>query len=201
MVLAVKDNRSYDRDAFLKELSSCGEGLSGHALEGLSGGHAGGLAGKVWNRGISFLIDRSRPSFCEDFSWMKTDKVIEIDHLSYDYPDGTPALREIQLEVFRGESVAILGPNGAGKSTLLYHFNGTFMGRGKVTVLGLPVVKENLREIRRRVGLVFQNPDDQLFCPTVYDDVAFGPLNMGLDPEQVRLRVEQGPRNGGTSGI
>ncbi len=191
MVLAVKDNRSYDRDAFLKELSSCREGLFGHALEGLSGGHAGGLAGKIWKRGISFPIDRSRPSFCEDFSWMKIDKVIEIDHLSYDYPDGTPALREIQLEVFRGESVAILGPNGAGKSTLLYHFNGTFMGRGKVTVLGLPVVKENLREIRRRVGLVFQNPDDQLFCPTVYDDVAFGPLNMGLDPQQVRLRVEQ----------
>jgi cobalt/nickel transport system ATP-binding protein len=122
---------------------------------------------------------------------MKNDKVIEIDRLSYDYPDGTPALREIQLEISRGESVAILGPNGAGKSTLLYHFNGTFMGRGNVTVLGLPVVKENLREIRRRVGLVFQNPDDQLFCPTVYDDVAFGPLNMGLDPEQVRLRVEQ----------
>jgi cobalt/nickel transport system ATP-binding protein len=87
--------------------------------------------------------------------------------------------------------VAILGPNGAGKSTLLYHFNGTFMGRGEVTVLGLPVVKVNLREIRRRVGLVFQNPDDQLFCPTVYEDVAFGPFNMGLDPGQVRLRVEQ----------
>ena len=122
---------------------------------------------------------------------MKNDKVIEIDRLSYDYPDGTPALREVQLEISRGESVAILGPNGAGKSTLLYHLNGTFMGRRNVTVLGLPVVKENLREIRRRVGLVFQNPDDQLFCPTVYDDVAFGPLNMGLDPEQVQLRVEQ----------
>jgi cobalt transport protein ATP-binding subunit len=122
---------------------------------------------------------------------MRADRVLEIDHLSYDYPDGTPALKEIQLEVFRGESVAILGPNGAGKSTLLYHLNGTLMGRGRVTILGLLLVKENLKEIRRRVGLVFQNPDDQLFCPTVFDDVAFGPLNMGLDPDRVQLRVEQ----------
>ena len=122
---------------------------------------------------------------------MKSDKVIEIDHLSYHYPDGTPALKEVQLEIFQGESVAILGPNGAGKSTLLYHLNGTFIGNGKVTILGLPLVKANLKEIRRRVGLVFQNPDDQLFCPTVYEDVAFGPLNMGLPPEKVRYQVER----------
>ena len=122
---------------------------------------------------------------------MKSDKVIEIDHLSYDYPDGTPALRDVHLEVYRDESVAILGPNGAGKSTLLYHLNGTLMGNERVRVLGLPVDKGNLKEIRRRVGLVFQNPDDQLFCPTVFDDLAFGPLNMGLDQESVRQRVEQ----------
>jgi cobalt/nickel transport system ATP-binding protein len=132
---------------------------------------------------------------------MKSDKVIEIDHLSYHYPDGTPALREIQLEIVRGESVAILGPNGAGKSTLLYHFNGTFIGNGQVTILGLPLVKPNLKEIRRRVGLVFQNPDDQLFCPTVYDDVAFGPLNMGLDQEKVRQRVEQALETVGLQGF
>jgi cobalt/nickel transport system ATP-binding protein len=120
---------------------------------------------------------------------MKSDKVIEIDHLSYDYPDGTPALKEVQLDVYRGDSVAILGPNGAGKSTLLYHLNGTLIGRGRVIILGLLLAKDNLREIRRKVGLVFQNPDDQLFCPTVYDDVAFGPLNMGLDEENVRHRV------------
>jgi cobalt/nickel transport system ATP-binding protein len=122
---------------------------------------------------------------------MKTNKVIEIHRLSYDYPDGTPALRDINLEVYRHESVAILGPNGAGKSTLLYHLNGTLMGDGRVNILGLPVEKKNLKEIRRRVGLVFQNPEDQLFCPTVFDDVAFGPLNMGLDEEKVRHRVER----------
>lgn len=121
---------------------------------------------------------------------MKPDKVIEIRHLSYHYPDGTPALKDIDLEIYQHESVAILGPNGAGKSTLLYHLNGTLIGDGKVTILGLPVEKKNLKEIRRRVGLVFQSPEDQLFCPTVYDDVAFGPLNMGLNEESVRHRVE-----------
>jgi cobalt/nickel transport system ATP-binding protein len=122
---------------------------------------------------------------------MKSNKAIEIQHLSYHYPDGTSALKEIDLEIYEHESVAVLGPNGAGKSTLLYHLNGTLMGEGKITVLGLPVEKKNLKEIRRRVGLVFQNPEDQLFCPTVYDDVAFGPLNMGLDEEKVRQRVER----------
>jgi cobalt/nickel transport system ATP-binding protein len=122
---------------------------------------------------------------------MNSDKVIEINHLSYDYPDGTPALRDIDLVVYRNESIAILGPNGAGKSTLLYHLNGTLIGDGKVTILGLPIEKKNLKEIRKRVGLVFQNPEDQLFCPTVFDDVAFGPLNMGLGEERVRHRVEK----------
>jgi cobalt/nickel transport system ATP-binding protein len=122
---------------------------------------------------------------------MKTKKVIQIKHLSYDYPNGTPALRDIHLEVYQHESVAILGPNGAGKSTLLYHLNGTLMGEGEVVILGIPVEKNNLKEIRRKVGLVFQSPEDQLFCPTVFDDVAFGPLNMGLNEEDVRHRVEK----------
>ncbi|PIV20185.1 MAG: cobalt ABC transporter ATP-binding protein [Deltaproteobacteria bacterium CG_4_8_14_3_um_filter_45_9] len=122
---------------------------------------------------------------------MQTNKVIEIDHLSYDYPDGTPALRDIHLEVYEHESLAVLGPNGAGKSTLLYHLNGTLMGEGRVIILGIPVEKNNLKEIRRKVGLVFQSPEDQLFCPTVFDDVAFGPLNMGLDKESVQHRVEK----------
>ena len=130
----------------------------------------------------------------EIWTWalrMQTNKVIEIDHLSYDYPDGTPALRDIHLEVYEHESIAILGPNGAGKSTLLYHLNGTLMGEGKVIILGIPVDKKNLKEIRRKVGLVFQSPEDQLFCPTVFDDVAFGPLNMGLDEKSVQHRVEK----------
>jgi cobalt/nickel transport system ATP-binding protein len=122
---------------------------------------------------------------------MKTNKVIQIEHLSYDYPDGTPALRDIHLEVYQDESVAILGPNGAGKSTLLYHLNGTLIGEGEVVVLGIPIGKNNLKEIRRKVGLVFQSPEDQLFCPTVFDDVAFGPLNMGLNENDVRHRVEK----------
>jgi len=122
---------------------------------------------------------------------MKIDKVIQIEHLSYNYPDGTPALRDIHLEVSPHESVAILGPNGAGKSTLIYHLNGTLMGDGKVIILGIPVEKDNLKEVRRKVGLVFQSPEDQLFCPTVFDDVAFGPLNMGLDEEEVRRRVQK----------
>lgn len=122
---------------------------------------------------------------------MKTNKVIEIEHLSYHYPDGTPALKDIDLVVYPHESVAVLGPNGAGKSTLLYHLNGTLLGEGRVTILDIPVEKNNLREIRRRVGLVFQNPEDQLFCPTVFDDVAFGPLNMGLDEAEVRQRVKR----------
>lgn len=130
----------------------------------------------------------------ERLNWLwrvKIDKVIQIDHLSYDYPDGTPALRDIHLEVYPHESVAILGPNGAGKSTLLYHLNGTLMGRGKVMILGIPIEKNNLKEIRKKVGLVFQSPEDQLFCPTVFDDVAFGPLNMGLDEEEIRQRVQK----------
>jgi cobalt/nickel transport system ATP-binding protein len=132
---------------------------------------------------------------------MKTNKVIQINHLSYDYPDRTPALRDIDLEVYQHESVAILGPNGAGKSTLLYHLNGTLMGEGEVVILGLPVEKNNLKEIRRRVGLVFQSPEDQLFCPTVFDDVAFGPLNMGLDAEDVRHRVEKALETMGLNGF
>ncbi len=201
MVLAIEDRGSYDRDPFLKKLSPSGKGLCCHAVKGVSGGpcRVFRLRGLVWEN-ICFY-DYSGPSFHEARVGMKSDRVIEIDHLSYDYPDGTPALREIDLEIFRGESIAILGPNGAGKSTLLYHFNGTFIGKGRVTVLGLPLVKENLKEIRRRVGLVFQKPDDQLFCPTVYDDVAFGPLNMGLEEKGIRHRVERALEMVGLPGI
>ncbi len=132
---------------------------------------------------------------------MNRSKVIQIEHLSYHYPDGTPALRDIDLQVYQGQSVAILGPNGAGKSTLLYHLNGTLMGEGRVIILGIPVEKNNLKEIRKKVGLVFQSPEDQLFCPTVFDDVAFGPLNMGLDERSVRDRVTKALETVGLKGF
>lgn len=114
---------------------------------------------------------------------------LAVEDLSFSYPDGHVALRGVSLQVRRGEKVALVGPNGAGKSTLMLHLNGILGGRGSIQVGGLPVSKPNLPVIRARVGLVFQNPDDQLFSPTVFDDVAFGPLHMGLPEEEVRARV------------
>lgn len=120
--------------------------------------------------------------------------VLVIEHLSYTYPDGTQALRDVSLEVEAGQCVGLIGPNGAGKSTLLLHLNGTLRGEGRVLVDGLEVTKANLPEVRRRVGLIFQDSDHQLFMPTVFDDVAFGPLNLGLSEEEVRGRVAEALR-------
>lgn len=120
------------------------------------------------------------------------EMVISIANLSYTYHDGTPALKGVSLDISRGESVGVIGPNGAGKTTLLLHLNGILMSKnGKVKILGKETRKENLKGIRRDVGLVFQDPDDQLFMPTVFDDVAFGPINMGCAEEEVRERVAQ----------
>ncbi|MHC9293408.1 energy-coupling factor ABC transporter ATP-binding protein [Mycobacterium sp. LTG2003] len=117
---------------------------------------------------------------------------IDIKGLHHAYPDGHVGLRGVDLTVSSGERVAVLGPNGAGKTTLMLHLNGVLRATsGAVRVTGLPVTRENLREIRRRVGLVFQDPDDQLFMPTVAQDVAFGPANFGLAGDELAARVQR----------
>jgi cobalt/nickel transport system ATP-binding protein len=119
---------------------------------------------------------------------------LEVRGLAFAYPDGHQALFGIDLTIRRGERVALLGPNGAGKTTLVLHLNGILAGGlGTVTVAGLPVDpddRDNIREIRRRVGIVFQDPDDQLFMPTVRDDVAFGPANLGMRGAELEARVD-----------
>jgi cobalt/nickel transport system ATP-binding protein len=118
-------------------------------------------------------------------------KAIETNDLCYTYHDGTKAINNLNFVVEKGEKMAILGPNGAGKSTLLHHFNGLLMPTsGKVTVLGQNVVSENLDWVRQKVGLVFQDPDDQLFARSVGEDVAFGPINVGLPRNEINDRVK-----------
>ena len=117
--------------------------------------------------------------------------IVEFKNVSFRYPDGTDALRDISFRVTHGEAVGIIGANGAGKSTLLLHMNGSLMPTsGTVNIGDLYLTRQTRQEIRRKVGIVFQNPDDQLFMPTVYEDVAFGPLNLGMDEAAVRERVE-----------
>lgn len=117
--------------------------------------------------------------------------VLQVQDLHFAYPDGHVALRGVSLNLCEGEKVALVGPNGAGKSTLMLHLNGILKGDGAITISGLPIGDEHLPIIRAMVGLVFQNPDDQLFSPTVFDDIAFGPLHMGLPEDEVRQRVEE----------
>ncbi len=114
---------------------------------------------------------------------------LQVTNLQFAYPDGQKALGGVSLHIAAGEKVALVGPNGAGKSTLMLHLNGLLHGEGEIEVAGLPVVKANFPVIRAKVGMVFQNPDDQLFSPTVFEDVAFGPLHMGYPEAEVRERV------------
>jgi cobalt/nickel transport system ATP-binding protein len=118
--------------------------------------------------------------------------IVEFKDVFFRYPDGTQALGGINFRITHGESVGVVGANGAGKSTLLQHMNGYLMPTsGTVTIGDLPLTKRTRQEIRRKVGIVFQHPDDQLFMPTVFDDVAFGPLNLGMDEASVRERVNR----------
>ena len=133
---------------------------------------------------VSFIVQNGNGAHNDEGA-----PTLVIENLSFSYPNDHVALREVSLQIRRGEKVALVGPNGAGKSTLMLHLNGILDGRGQVQVAGLPVTKPNLPTIRAKVGLVFQNPDDQLFSPTVFDDVAFGPLHMGLPENEVRARV------------
>ena len=117
--------------------------------------------------------------------------IVEVQELKFSYPDKTPAIKGITFRIEHGESVAIVGANGAGKSTLLLHLNGYLTPvSGKVRIGDYPLTKETVQEVRRTVGMVFQDPDDQLFMSTVFDDVAFGPLNLGLPAEDANDRVQ-----------
>jgi cobalt/nickel transport system ATP-binding protein len=131
--------------------------------------------------------------------------VIEITNLQYRYHDGTEALRGISFRVLPGECLALLGPNGSGKSTLLLHLNGLLpeklSGDGAVKIFGEAVATENLEKIRRQIGLVFQDPDDQLFCPTVAADVAFGPQQLGLSEAEIAARVKKSLAQVGLAGF
>lgn len=104
---------------------------------------------------------------------------LEVCGLTFQHPDGTKALDNVSFQLTGGENLAVLGPNGSGKTTLLLHLNGTLRGRGSVRLCGLELRDGNLREIRRKAGLLFQEADEQLFMPTVLEDVMFGPLNLG----------------------
>ena len=117
---------------------------------------------------------------------------IRLDRVSFQYPDGVQGLRDVSLDIRCGERVALVGPNGSGKSTLLRQLNGLLTPTsGRLFVMEIPVVKENLTAVRRRVGYVFQDPDDQLFCPTVLEDVGFGPLHLGWSTEEVVQRIRE----------
>lgn len=117
-------------------------------------------------------------------------KVIEVKNLNFSYPDGNFKLENLNFEVFKNESIAIIGPNGSGKTTLILNLVGILKGEGEIKIFDVPLKKENLKFIRKKIQVVFQNPDDQLFSPTVFDDISFGPLNLGLNKDEVIKKVD-----------
>lgn len=119
------------------------------------------------------------------------DSLLAVHDLTYTYPDGTHALRGVELSVRSGEKIGLVGPNGSGKSTLLLCLAGLVFGRGKVLFAGESLTPQRVREVRGKIGIVFQSADDQLFMPSLAEDLAFGPMNLGLPAEQVRTRVQQ----------
>lgn len=131
-----------------------------------------------------------------------SEDIIVVEDVSYTYPDGSLALDEVSFVIERGEAVALVGPSGAGKSTLLLCLSGfLFPQRGEIYIAGAKLTKKNVREVRKRVGLIFQNPDDQLFMPTLYDDVAFGLLNRGIDGDELDKRVRKAIEERGLKGL
>jgi cobalt/nickel transport system ATP-binding protein len=131
----------------------------------------------------------------------KMPKAIEIENFSYSYADGTAAVRSVNLGIENGERVGLIGPNGAGKSTLLLGMCGFLKGTGKIFIDGLEIRPGNIKKIRSITGSCLQDPDEQLFMPTLFDDVAFGPLNMGLEESEIRKRVEDALKTVGLDGM
>ncbi len=126
---------------------------------------------------------------------------VKTSNLNYRYPDGTDALFDISLSINEGEKVAVIGPNGSGKSTLLTMLNGVRTGKGYLEVFSLEMKKQTVKKIKELVGIIFQNPDDQLFCPTLFEDISFGPLNQGHSPKEVKNSVEKAMRDVGLVGL